>query len=123
MNFALSIPLVLLTLPLYVKTHFEAKNHKLLDDEFAITAVQMGLVDSQLDKIVTTLREIEDMAKKAMKAERGAVEETKEMKRRQRIEKVAERAAELVETCEKYIAMAKKPTATVTADNFELVQK
>ena len=66
----------------YLKTHYEAKNHKELEDKFGMTFVQMELVETQLDKLVTTLREIEDMAKKAMKAKRRAVEETKETKRR-----------------------------------------
>ena len=81
-NLAWSIPRVLRTLPLYLKRHYEAKNHKELEDKFGMTFVQMELVETQLDKLVTTLREIEDMAKKAMKAERRAVEETKETKRR-----------------------------------------
>ena len=83
----------------------------------------MGLVETQLDKTVTTLREIEDLAKKAMKAERRAVEETKETKRRKRVESMAERAAELIWACDQYISMSKRPTMSMieAKDHFELV--
>jgi predicted DNA-binding protein YlxM (UPF0122 family) len=59
-----------------VSAHFDAKNYKVLKDQFGNIALQMGYVEQHLGDITCALGEIEQHLKQSLKAEENVIGET-----------------------------------------------
>ena len=88
-----------------ISSEIDAKNYGMLKEKFDSVALQMGLVDMHLEKITTSLLEIEQNLEFSQRAERKVIATLDENKRKEMTRRVIARAEDLVKAIDKYLCI------------------
>jgi len=91
-----------------ISAHFDKKNYKVLNEQFAKIALQMGRVETHLGEITSALGDIENHLKYSLKAGTNVIDAKDKKKRKKIVKRVIEHSTNLIASCDKYEDITKK---------------